>query len=558
MMKRVMLLVGAGLSLIGVSPVGSAGTPQQASETAIAGGPLVVRRLTEDQYRATVADIFGASIPVVGRFERGLREEGLLAIGTSHAGISPFSLEQYDASAQGVAGAILSEENRGRFVPCKPDTEAAFSAPCAQSFIEQYGRLLFRRPLSSEQTARYLKTAQAAHQRLGGFHKALQFTLAGMMVAPDFLLRIEQSEPDPDRPGQFRLDAYSRASRLSYFLINSGPDDELLRAAGAGELNNDAGLAKQADRLIASPKFERAVRAFFYDMLELDAFGELAKDPAIFPAFNSRVAADAQEQTLRTIVDHLIARRGDYRALFTTRNTFLTRPLGIVYRLPVTIRNGWEPTEYPPDTGRAGILTNMSFLALYAHPGASSPTLRGKFIRQAFLCQRVPDPPPNVDFSKFEGPKAVMPTARLRLADHNANPACAGCHKLTDPLGLTLENFDGVGIFRLNESGSPIDASGSLDGVPFKGAAALGKALHDNPQTSACLVQKLYQSAVGHAVSPGDAYLESLDRSFAGAGYRVPDLMRTLALSPTFYLVTPPVPTAPSRTASNPKNGDRS
>jgi len=119
-----------------------------------------------------------------------------------------------------------------------------------------------------------------------------------------------------------------------------------LRAAGAGELDTDAGLARQADRLIASPHFEATVRAFFQDMLEFDTFGELAKDPIIYPAFNSVVAQDAQEQTLRTIVNQLITQHGDYRDIFTTRDTFMTRSLGTMYRLPVATRNGWEPCSF--------------------------------------------------------------------------------------------------------------------------------------------------------------------------------------------------------------------
>ena len=358
-----------------------------------------------------------------------------------------------------------------------------------------------------------------------------------MLVAPEFLLRIEQTLADRARPGQHRLNGYSKATRLSFLLTDSTPDAELLRAAAAGELDTEAGLARQAERLIASPKLERAVRAFFKDMLSLDEFTELTKDTNIFPAFNSKVGADAQEQTLRTITDLLIARRGDYRDIFTTSDTFLSRSLGIVYRLPVAPRYDWERTKFPASTGRSGILSHVSFLALNAHPGSSSPTLRGKFIRQTFLCQRVPDPPPNVDFSKFEGTKAVLATARARLRDHNENPVCAGCHGLTDPLGLWLENFDGVGSFRAMEKGELIDAGGTLDGKAFQGAAALGQALHDHPQTSQCVVQKLYQSGVGHSAAAEEPYLEYLNRVFQQQGYRLP--RTSCARSPSAERSTP-------------------
>jgi hypothetical protein len=530
------------------------------------GGPPLIRRLTELQYRASIADIFGTDIPVVGRFEHGLRAEGLLAVGTSQAGISSFAFEQYDVSAQGVAAAVMNEEHRGKLVPCQPHSQTSFDAACAKQFVEHYGQALFRRPLSGEETQRYVRTAQSAQQRLGDFYKGLQFALAGMMVAPDFLVRIERAVPDPKRPGQVRLDAYSKATRLSYFLTNSTPDAELLRAAGAGELDTPEGLGRQADRLIASPRFEGAVRAFFQDMLEFDTFGELAKDPIIYPAFNSYVAADAQEQTLRTITTQLIKQQGDYRDLFTTRDTFLTRALGAVYRLPVATRNGWESAQYPANSDRAGILTNVSFLALYSHPGRSSSTLRGKAIRQVFLCQQVPDPPNNVDFSVVQdSSNTKLPTARDRLEAHRTSPACASCHKIMDPLGLTLENFDGVGSFRAKENGAVIDASGALNGHDFEGAQGLGQAIHDDPQTPHCLVDKMYRSAVGRKALPEERpYVSYLYQVFQADGYRVPELMRAIAVSQSFYAVSASAPgeTKPQQRAavqsSKSSNGDRS
>ncbi|MGO9932330.1 MAG: DUF1592 domain-containing protein [Steroidobacteraceae bacterium] len=532
------------------------------TEPQTAGAAPQVRRLTESQYRATVADIFGPDIPIVGRFEHGLRAEGLLAVGTSQAGISSFSFEQYDASARGIAAEVVSEKRRDQLVPCRPRSESSFDAACAKQFVEHYGPILFRRPLTGEEVKRYVRTAEVAQQRLGNFYQGLQFALAGMMVSPDFLVRIEQVVPNPAHRGQFRLDPYAKATRLSYFLTNSTPDAELLRAAGAGELDTDAGLARQADRLIAGPHFERAVRAFFEDMLEFDTFNELAKDPVIYPAFNSTVALDAQEQTLRTIVALLVEQRGDYRDLFTTQDTYLTRALGAVYKLPVATRNGWEKAQYPAGTGREGILTNVSFLAFYSHPGRSSSTLRGKAIRQVFLCQAIPDPPNNVDFSVVQdSSNTAMPTARIRLEAHRTSPACAGCHRLMDPLGLTLENFDGVGAFRAQENGAPIDASGTFDGKEYQGAQGLGRAIHDSPQTPRCLVDKMYRSAVGRKATLDERpYLDYLNQTFQTDSYRVPDLMRAIAVSRSFYAVSAPNVgvNTPQRAAVQTSNGGRS
>jgi Protein of unknown function (DUF1588)/Protein of unknown function (DUF1585)/Protein of unknown function (DUF1592) len=299
--------------------------------------------------------------------------------------------------------------------------------------------------------------------------------------------------------------------------------------------------------MIAGPHFERSVRAFFEDMLEFDKFDDLAKDSVVYPAFNSNVAADAKEQTLRTIVSLLVEQQGDYRDLFTTRQTFLTRPLGLIYRLPVPTRNGWEKREFPPKSHRQGIESQIAFLALYSHPGRSSPTLRGKALREIFLCQEVPDPPPKVTFAGFsDNANGLTPTARDRLTAHRNQPACAGCHKIMDPLGLTLENYDGVGTYRTAENGAKIDASGSLDGTDFQTPEGLAQALHDHPETPRCLVEKMYRFAVGRDTTMEERpYMDYLTSSFATNGYRVPDLMRTIALSHNFYAVSAPNGSAP-------------
>ena len=553
--------VGASVALVLVAGLGLAqqsGAP--VAEPMASAGPPQLRRLTEPQYRAIIADVFAPDIEIVGRFEPGQRVDGLISIGASRASISPFSIEQYDASARAIAAAVVSEERRATLLPCQPASDTRFDSACVTRIVDHYGPLLFRRPVTRDERRMYVGMARSAQQRLGNSYEALQLMIAGMLVSPDFLLRIERAEADPSHRGEQRLDAYSRATRLSFFLTNSTPDAELLRAAGAGELDNEAGLTRQVDRLMASPRYASAVRAFFADMLEFDRFGDLAKDPVIYPAYNSTLSADAQEQTLRTIADLLVTRGGDYRDIFTTRQTNLTRSLGAVYTIPVPTRNGWEAREYPASTGRAGILTDVSFLALHSHPGRSSSTLRGKAIRQIFMCQTVPDPPPNVDFSVVQDPSnTAMPTARDRLDAHRTQPTCAACHRLMDPLGLTLENFDGVGSFRTQENGATIDVSGALDGTEFDSAQGLGQALHDSPLTSRCLVQRMYSSGVGRGAGAGDrAYLDYLNQSFAANGHRVPDLMRTIALSRSFYATGEENAQPSQRAETSQVNGDRS
>jgi hypothetical protein len=279
-------------------------------------------------------------------------------------------------------------------------------------------------------------------------------------------------------------------------------------------------------------------------MLEFDMFDDIAKDAAIYPAYNSAVALDAQEQTLRDISYHLLSQRGDYRDLFVLDETFMTRELGVIYRQPVTSRDGWERTALSYAGDRLGIQSHISFLALHSHPGRSSPTLRGESVRNVFLCQEVPEAPADIDFSIIQDPSPdFMPTARDRLTAHNTEPACSGCHKVMDPVGFALENYDGVGTYRTHEHEALIDASGFLDGTAYNDSAGLARALRNHPETPRCLVEKMYRFAVGRdTVWHERAYMDYLIAKFAEQGYRVPELMRAIALSENFFTIAPPGP----------------
>jgi hypothetical protein len=520
------------------------------------GAPVTIRRLTQEQYRNIIADVFGPDVKIVGRMEPDVREQGLLQIGATEATFTPGGLEQYDVMARSIAAEVLKEKARNVFMPCAPAAENAPDPACATQVIASVGRLLFRRPLTDKELARGVALSNASAEKLGNFHKGLESGLASLLVSPEFLFQKEMAEPDPRHSGEFRLDAYSKASRLSFFLWDSAPDDLLLKAAETGELDTDKGLARQADRMIASPRLRDGVRGFFDDFLQFSLFDALAKDSTIYPKFSRAVALDAREQTLRTISELLVTDDLDYRDLFTSRRTYLSRALGMVYRIPVPVDgpNEWMPYEFPADDPRAGLLTELSFTAMYALPGRSSATLRGKAVREVFLCQTVPAAPNNVDFSRFEnGNDPVLKTARERLTAHRSDPACAGCHAFMDPMGLALENFDGMGSFREKENGAPIDASGELDGVKFSDAKGLAQAMHDSPKPAACFVKKVFAYGTGHMPTKGEGeWVKALQTEFQEDGYKVPQLLRRIVLSDAFYRVTPAAakPAAPETNAS--------
>jgi hypothetical protein len=537
-----MAVLGSSRAADGTAAATTAATAPTAAPDAAAAdatSPARVRLLSQDQYFNTLHYIFGPSIAVSAHFTPFRRTDGLVATGASVAGVTSGQIDEFQRTAIAVADQIISPEHRSFLVPCAPANEHAADRACATAFVADVGRLLYRRPLTSEQQTRLVDLAGSGATKLGSFYAGLAVAINAMLISPDFLFVTDRYEPDPTRPGKLRLDSYSYATRLSLLLWNAGPDDELIRSAESGEIQTPAGRARQVDRMLASARFETGVRAFFDDMLEFDDLASVSKDASIYPVFSGVTLQDAREQTLRTIVDQLVTRRQDYRNLFTTRETFISPSLAAVLQVPAP--PGWTPYTSPADSERVGLLTQISFLAGHAHPGRSSPTRRGKALRELLLCQVVPRPPPNVDFSIVENPKSTLLTARERLTAHRSNPVCAGCHKVTDPIGLSLENFDGAGQFRETERGAVIDATGSLDGKEFSNAIGLGQALHDHPQLPACLVRRAYSYALGTPVPANDkAALPGLAREFAASGYRFPDLLRTIALSPGFSNVSAP------------------
>lgn len=537
---RGLLTAMAVLALGGLAGGALAAPKARLSEPNAMGG-----RISPDQYVQIIADVFGPEINAGGRFEPGTRQNGLLAVGSSQVTISATGIEWFNMMADSISAQVVSERRRGLLFPCVPASQNAADEKCARQFFESAGRLLYRRPLSTPELDTYVRVASEGAGKLKNFYEGIQLSLANMLISPPFLFREEFSEPVPGRPGKYQLSSLSKASRLSFLLWNAGPDRQLLEAAEKGELATREGLERQVDRLLNSPRLENGVRAFFSDMLHFDELGNVAKDPQIYPKFSSRTVQDAREQTLKTIVDTLLTDNGDYRDLFTTRRTFLTRGLASVYGIPINnyspigAPDAWVMHEYAPNDPRSGILTHISFLALHSHPGRSSPTIRGKALREVLLCQKVPDPPGNVDFTVVQDTSNTEHrTARARLDAHATQPMCSGCHKITDPLGLALENFDSSGGFRRTENDVAIDTSGAIDGVKFQDASGLGAALGANPATSKCVVKRLYDYALGRPAAGAQvAFARELEGKFQESGYRFKSLLRAISLSDAFYEV---------------------
>jgi hypothetical protein len=524
----------AGASALAVALLGLIAFTPAAPANAASEVKVALRRITESQYRHTIADVFGPAAKVEARFEPERREEGLLAIGSAVLSLTSSGFEQYFVLGSSIAEQVLSDEQALGCAVVKPADDA-----CARQFIERYGEMLFRRPLTRAEIDGRFKIVARAPKQAGDSRAGLKLALTSLLVAPEFLFRIETAETDPESPGQLRLNGYTKAARLSYLFWDSSPDAELIAAARSGEIHTKQGLERQVARLVASPRFDQGARAFFVDMLQLEGFGNLIKDSAIYPKFNQSVAESAKEQMLRTTMDLLIRNKADYRDLFTTNTTFINRSLASVYSVPFASSAEWTTYTFPPSAERSGIVTDIGFLSLHSHPGASSPTRRGIKVLEIFMCQSTPNPPANVDFSTVQD--STKGTVRGRLLDHMENEGCSGCHRRTDPIGLSLEHFDGLGQLRTTENGMPIDVTADLKSASFEGAQGLGKYLRDDPRVPACLVRNVYSYGTGAKTFGRDRpYLQQQTEQFAKNGHRVPDLMAQIAITPEFFRVIVP------------------
>jgi hypothetical protein len=517
----------SGASGTAGSAPGAATTPQ--STTAVTLPAATLRRLTSSQYQNSVRDLLGVEADV-SMLTAIPRLSGLRAIGASTMTLPERDTELLETLSDRVSAQAWSDANaRTKRLGCEP-TQAA----CKSQFVRSFGRRAFRLPLNSDEQRRYEALLTRATEMSGDVWLGLRVVTGAFLQSPAFLYREELGTPDAS---QRVLTPFELAARLSFFIWDTTPDEALLDAAESGKLGSATGLTSEAQRLLASPRASVAADALISDYLGLEALDALVKLPEAYPAATATLAAAAKEETLRSLRAHLFERGDDFRDVFTSTKTFVNAELAALYEVRAPSGADFVEVDLGPTGPRAGLLMQASFLAIHSHPSRSSPTLRGKFIRENLLCQAIPPPPNNVDTSLPANTRDAM-TARQRLTAHREDPSCATCHVLMDPLGLALEQFDGVGAFRERENNLAIDASGELDGKTFTDARGLAATLAQDANTASCFVRIVLRYARGalehHSETVG---VEALHRAFADAGYRATDLMLAIATDPAFRRV---------------------
>lgn len=512
----------------------------------------VMRRLTRAEYENTVRDLFGLGVQIPGELEPDTPINGLSAVGASQLALSRRGVEQYEAAGLEIARQAMSSDRvRGQIVPCEPASQPVDSA-CARQFVEQFGKRVWRRPLTVEELARYTDVADFAAGELNDFGAGLEHALAGMLQSPYFLYRVEYGQPDPEDPTRRRLTDHELAARMSYLIWNTTPDAELLAAADTGQLSTPEGLRAQAERLLASPKTRGALRSFWIEYWHIDNLSQLNKDAQTYPEASPRLMSSMREETLR-LLDHIVfTEGGDFRRVFDTRTTFVDNNLADLYGLQLDrqpVPGEFVRAEHPTSSPRRGVLGHASILAANAHPVATSPTHRGKFVRESLLCRKVPPPPNDVNTDLPEpDPSAGPQTLRMRLESYSETPQCGGCHRLMDPIGFAFESFDALGRHRTMDNGLPVQTNGELDGQQYEDLTGLAAVLKAHPEATECLVKKTYRYATGRVEDEdGEArVIYDLHEAFASAGYDYKSLLTEIVTSEGFRYNAVPSQQPPS------------
>jgi hypothetical protein len=498
--------------------------------------PAAFSRLTARQVQNVLDDLFPDARAVA--LEADTNPYLFTSIGASTTNLSEQGVELLEQAGWQVATEVFADPvRRAEAVGCAP---ASPGDACVAAYLERFGRRAWRRPLTAAEQARWLGVS--VDLAGGDPWVGLQFAVAGMLQSPNLLYKPELGAPDPDDPSRLLLTDWEIATRLSFLLWNTGPDEQLLDAAAAGRLGSPEGRAAEVERLLADPRADEAISVFLAEYLDLARLDRADKDPGTYPGFTPTLKAAMRAEVL-LLADEVVNRRdADLRLLFSQPRAYVNSELAAHYGIeaegagPIT----FVPVDLPPESGRAGILSLGAFLSMNAHPVDNSPTLRGKYVVERLLCLTVPPPPADVD-TAIEPATDEARTLRERLDQHRADPACAACHDLIDPPGFLFENFDATGRWRELDNGYPIDSSGSLLGVSLSGAADLGALLGSHEQVAPCVVKQLYRHAHGRLdVAADQPSLAALSAGFVADGHRLRGLFRDLALHPSFTTIAAP------------------
>jgi hypothetical protein len=489
-----------------------------------------LRLLTQSEYQNALSDLLGTiSTPLVLPADTSVA--GFVSIGASEVTVNASAVSLYETASRAATAEVFADAARWqKLVGCQP--KADLSDACVVSFIESTGKRAYRRDLTEAEAEQWLQVGKDAAKLPGSSAaQALATVTSGLLQSFNFLYRIETNKLDASS-GRLKYDGPSMATRLAFLLTGGPPSDALLAAAAAGELDTADGVRTAAAPLLNDPSAVDRMATFFSEYSQAHLVSVAQKSPELFPSFNAALQGSMLQATQLFIKNIVLAPGADVRAFFDSDQTFVDAALAPIYGVSVPA-SGFEQLELGPETGRAGILGQAALLAGHSQPDRTSPTRRGVFILENFLCQGPPPPPADVNTTV----PMVDPnlTTRQKLEQFTASPPCAECHALFDPLGFALEHFDSIGQYRATEDGLTIDATGTLDGVAFDGEAQLGAALRQNAHAMTCMMSNFYRDVNGRLdAAPDSALIDTLGQALTSKGYVWRELVAEFVASDAF------------------------
>ncbi len=495
-------------------------------------GLTPLRRMTRLQYNNTVRDLFGIENDPAEALSPD--EKVGPFVSNSRTPITDLLVEQHLEVAVSLAAQLAPTRNE--IVGC----DLSSGATCVQSFVDTLGKRIYRRPLEDSERQNYLALFSRGQEE--SVEAGFRLVLETMLQSPFFLYHVDVGVSAVPRDGAERLTGYELANRLSYFLWNTMPDDELFALAEAGTLDEDSVLAAQVARMIEDEKAADTIPGFHTQWLRVGDMSGVEKDATLFPAYGPDLR-DAMVAELGGFADHVI-RAGDglMSSLFLSTVSPMQAPLFSVYGMA-------QPAGFVPGqlvnldgTERAGILTRAGFLTAQAHRDQTSPVHRGLVVRENLLCQLLEAPPAAVN----NVPPSPTPatTTRERFAAHNEDPSCGNCHRLMDPIGLGFENYDPVGAYRTHDGASVVDATGELLEVAsdvsgeFDGALELSEKLAKSQDVADCMASQWFRYALGRVESRDDGCaMVMIRKGFTDSGHNIRTLLTQIVLSDAFRTV---------------------
>ncbi len=439
--------------------------------------------------------------------------------------------------------------SRARIFTCTPDGELGERA-CATEILTTLARRAYRRPVTDSELDEIRPFYETGFAE-GGFERGIQYALERILVSPQFLYRVE-IDPPGARPGEaYAVAAFELASRLSFFLWSSIPDDELLELAAAGRLQDPETLQAQIERMLADPRSTSLVSNFASQWLFLGDVGSRDPDLYLFRDYDETLR-DAFAVEAELFIDSVLRGGGSILELITANHTFVNERLAEHYGLANIEGSHFRRVELPENSPRAGLLGKGGILTLTSYSTRTSPVLRGKYVLENLLAAPPPPPPPDVPSLVTEQDGAVL-TLREALERHREDPACAGCHYEMDAIGFALENFDAVGQWRDRSAGVEVDAASELpDGTLIDGVTGLRNHLAQHPDRFArAFSEKLLMYALGRNIQYYDApAVRTIVRDAASDGYSFASIVEGIVLSVPFRMRNPRGGTAENAAAA--------